>query len=137
MQKQKHLNLETKILIETSLNQHLPFKSIARELVKDCTTISKEIKSHISFEKTLLSADPSKIVAYQFSANALLETSAIPVSLQTASLADLVVNALSSRYQTGVLRCANGDFSCDLWGKIWIFHCVRVVFGDFVIMVLS
>ena len=43
----------------------------------------------------------------------------------------------SSRYQTGVLRCANGDFSCDLCGKIRIFHCVRMVFGDFVIMVLS
>ena len=42
-----------------------------------------------------------------------------------------------SRYQTDVLRCANGDFSCDLWGKIQIFRCVRVVFGDFVIMVLS
>ena len=42
-----------------------------------------------------------------------------------------------SRYQTGVLQCANGDFSCDLRGKIRIFHCVRVVFGDFVIMVLS
>ena len=42
-----------------------------------------------------------------------------------------------SRYQTGVLRCANGDFSCDLWGKIRIFHCIRVVFGDFVIMVVS
>ena len=34
-----------------------------------------------------------------------------------------------SRYLTGVLRCANGDFSCDLWGKIRIFHCVRMVFG--------
>ena len=42
-----------------------------------------------------------------------------------------------SRYQTNVLRCANGDFSCDLWRKIRIFHCVRMVFGDFVIMVLS
>ena len=42
-----------------------------------------------------------------------------------------------SRYQTGVLLCANGDFSCDLCGKIQIFRCVRVVFGDFVIMVLS
>lgn len=42
-----------------------------------------------------------------------------------------------SRYQTGVLRCANGGFPCDSWGKIRIFHCVRVVFGDFVIMVLS
>ena len=33
-----------------------------------------------------------------------------------------------SRYQTGVLRCANGDFSCDLCGKsafstvsVWFF----------------
>ena len=42
-----------------------------------------------------------------------------------------------SRYQTDVLRGANGDFSCDLWGKIRIFHCVHVVFWDFVIMVLS
>ena len=42
-----------------------------------------------------------------------------------------------SRYQTCVLRCANGDFSYDLCGKISIFHCVRVVFGNFVIMVLS
>ena len=42
-----------------------------------------------------------------------------------------------SRYQTGVLRCANSNFSCDLWGKIRIFRCVRVVFEDFVIMVLS
>ena len=42
-----------------------------------------------------------------------------------------------SRYQTGVLWCASGDFSCDLWRKIRIFHCVRMIFGDFVIMVLS
>ena len=42
-----------------------------------------------------------------------------------------------SRYQTGVLRCANGDFSCDLWRKIRIFRCVRVVFGDFVIITLD
>jgi len=44
---------------------------------------------------------------------------------------------LPSRYQTDILRCANGDFSCDLWGKIRFFRCVRVVFWDFVIMVLS
>lgn len=42
-----------------------------------------------------------------------------------------------SRYQTGVLQCANGGFACDLWEEIRIFRCVRVVFGDFVIMVLS
>ena len=42
-----------------------------------------------------------------------------------------------SRYQTDVLRCANGDFSCDLWERIQIFLCVHVVLGNFVIMVLS
>lgn len=42
-----------------------------------------------------------------------------------------------SRYQTGVLQCANGDFSCDLCGKIRIFRCIRVVFCNLVIMVLS
>ena len=42
-----------------------------------------------------------------------------------------------SRYQTSVLQCANGGFSCDFWEKIRIFRCVRVVLGDFVIMVLS
>ena len=47
MNKQKHLNLEARILIETLLNEHHSFKSIARELGKDCTTISKEVKAHI------------------------------------------------------------------------------------------
>ena len=42
-----------------------------------------------------------------------------------------------SRYQTSVLQCANGGFSCDFWEKIRIFRCVRVVLGDFVITVLS
>lgn len=57
-------------------------------------------------------------------------------SMIVATLPDPTVRP-PSRYQTGVLRCANGDFSCDLWGKIQIFRCVRVVLGDFVIMVLS
>jgi len=34
MNKQKHLNLEARILIETMLNEHHSFKSIARELGK-------------------------------------------------------------------------------------------------------
>ena len=42
-----------------------------------------------------------------------------------------------SRYQNGVLWGVNGYFSYVLCGKIWIFHCVRVVFGNFVIIVLS
>ena len=42
-----------------------------------------------------------------------------------------------SRYQNGVLQRLNGYFPFVLCGKIRIFRCVRVVFGDFVIMVLS
>jgi len=52
MMKQKHLNLESRILIETLLNERSSFKSIAKQLGKDCTTISKEIKSHIFFDKS-------------------------------------------------------------------------------------
>ena len=52
MYKQKHLNLEARILIETLLNERNSFKSIARHLGKDCTTISKEVKAHICFDKT-------------------------------------------------------------------------------------
>ena len=42
-----------------------------------------------------------------------------------------------SRYQNGVLQKLNGYFSFILCGKIRVLHCVRVVLGDFVIMVLS
>ena len=52
MNKHTHLNLDARILIETLLNQQHSFKSIARHLGKDCTTISKEVKSHICFEKS-------------------------------------------------------------------------------------
>ena len=41
-----------------------------------------------------------------------------------------------SRYQTGVLLCANGDFRV-IGGENPDFRCVRMVLGDFVIMVLS
>ena len=42
-----------------------------------------------------------------------------------------------SRYQNDVLQRLNGYFSFILCGKMLIFRCVRVVFGNFVIMVLS
>ena len=42
-----------------------------------------------------------------------------------------------SRYQNGVLQRLNVYFSFILCGKMRIFRCVRVVFGNFVIMVLS
>lgn len=52
MNKQKHLTLESRILIETKLNEGESFKAIGRLLNKDCTTISKEVKNHLSFEKS-------------------------------------------------------------------------------------
>ena len=43
---QKHLTLEDRKYIESSLNEGLSFKDIARYLCKDPTTISKEIRLH-------------------------------------------------------------------------------------------
>ena len=52
MNKQKHLNLDSRITIETKLNERESFKSIGRLLGKDCTTISKEVKNHLCFEQS-------------------------------------------------------------------------------------
>ena len=43
---QKHLSLEDRKYIESSLNAACSFKDIARFLCKDPTTISKEVKLH-------------------------------------------------------------------------------------------
>lgn len=47
----KHLSLSDRIIIEKLLTNHSSFKSIGRELNRDCTTISKEVRSHIIFKK--------------------------------------------------------------------------------------
>ncbi len=52
MNKQKHLTLDSRIMVETKLNEGQSFKAIGRFLNKDCTTISKEVKNHTSFEKS-------------------------------------------------------------------------------------
>lgn len=51
MNKNKHLVLNDRYAIEQALNDRLSFKAIGRLLGKDCTTISKEIKSHLIYEK--------------------------------------------------------------------------------------
>lgn len=51
MNKNKHLILEERIIIEQMLSAGESFKSIGRELGKDPTTIAKEVKSHIQFRK--------------------------------------------------------------------------------------
>lgn len=47
----KHLTLEERYTIEHALKNRLSFKAIGRMVGKDCTTISKEVKSHLVFEK--------------------------------------------------------------------------------------
>ena len=51
MSDQKHLTLEGRIIIEKGLDSRLSFKAIACAVNKDCTTISKEVRGHLSFEK--------------------------------------------------------------------------------------
>jgi len=52
MNKNKHLTLEERIIIEHKLKERETFKGIARELGKDPTTIAKEVKNHIQFRKS-------------------------------------------------------------------------------------
>lgn len=52
MAKQKHLTLSERFIIQTMLSKSCSFKSIARELDRDCTTISKEVRNHLTYQKT-------------------------------------------------------------------------------------
>lgn len=47
----KHFSLSERIKIEEFLNKSYSFKAIARELNRDCTTIAKEVKKHITLKK--------------------------------------------------------------------------------------
>lgn len=51
MNKNKHLGLNDRYVIEHSLNKRDSFKTIGKLIGKDCTTISKEVKAHLLFEK--------------------------------------------------------------------------------------
>ena len=48
----KHLTLQERIDIASSLNKQESFKSIGNMLSKDCTTISKEIRNHRIFKRS-------------------------------------------------------------------------------------
>lgn len=51
MEKGKHLDLSTRIDIEHGLKEGKSFKEIGRLIGKDNTTVSKEVRRHIVFEK--------------------------------------------------------------------------------------
>lgn len=52
MDKNKHLDLDGRITIETELGSTTSFKRIGAILGKDCTTISKEVRGHRIFRKS-------------------------------------------------------------------------------------
>lgn len=54
MTKHKHLDLDARAVIQAELDKGTSFKEIGLILGKDCTTISKEIRKHISKEKSVL-----------------------------------------------------------------------------------
>ncbi len=49
MAKYKYLSLDERILIQQMLGQAASFKAIARTLGRNCSTISKEFRSHLVF----------------------------------------------------------------------------------------
>lgn len=51
MNKNKHLDLGMRQTIEHALNDCMSFKAIGKVLGKDCTTISKEVRLHLVYEK--------------------------------------------------------------------------------------
>ena len=52
MEKNKHMNLDTRFEIDHGLNKGMSFKAIASQIGKDCTTVSKEVRGHMIFQKT-------------------------------------------------------------------------------------
>ncbi len=51
MKKNKHMDLDARTTIETELGKGSSFKAIAELLGKDCTTVSKEVRAHLIYEK--------------------------------------------------------------------------------------
>ena len=52
MNKNKHLTLSERVMIEQYLHNRMSFRGIGNALSKDPTTIAKEIKNHIYFKRT-------------------------------------------------------------------------------------
>jgi IS30 family transposase len=89
--KNKHMSLDDRIEIQACLDHAMTFKAIARRIGKDQTTVSKEIKKHI----TVNPGEPSKIT----------DSKGTPVAMQPCPQllkAPFVCNACKKRR----VRCA-------------------------------
>ncbi len=67
MRKNKHLSFEERSIIKSMLDQSASFKAIARKLERDCTTVSKEVRSHLVFKKSGCFGRPFNDCANRFS----------------------------------------------------------------------
>ena len=67
MAKFKHLSPLERLIIEQGLKDGNSFKALGRELARDCTTISKEIRSHLIYKKTGGMGKPFNDCANRFS----------------------------------------------------------------------
>lgn len=67
MNKNKHLSFEERKTIAERLTERASFKAIGNELGKDCTTISKEVRKHISKVQTGAMGKPYNNCLHRFS----------------------------------------------------------------------
>lgn len=50
--KNKHMSFDDRLEIEKGLRNNLSFKQIGKNINKDCTTISKEVRKHVSYKNS-------------------------------------------------------------------------------------
>ena len=65
----KHLSLEDRNLIAQRLNEGCSFKAIANELGKNCTSISREVRNHLTFKKAGTPGRAFNACKHRFSCN--------------------------------------------------------------------
>jgi len=99
MPKFKHLTLTERKAIENCLNDSLSFKAIAKDLGTDCTSISKEVRKHITQKKTGRTAEHLIIVYIDL-------TVLIPISV-TAVIAEIVIAVFALNVTWCVLTMRN------------------------------
>lgn len=91
MNKHKHLSFEERFTIKTLLDVSASFKEIGRALGRDCTTISKEVRNHLLFQKIGCFGRPFNDCA---NAAAAPSPSSVPVRTAVLKSAAFVLGAI-------------------------------------------
>jgi len=87
----KHFTLSDRISIEIYLKEGYSFKAIGRELNRDCTTIAKEVKKHITYKKQVDMAGYSITVSFAVIADIQNFVLTLDVNTVTAAFAPNVL----------------------------------------------